>query len=307
MTSPQIYGLVGFPVKHSLSPLMHNAAFKALDIDAEYRLFEVAPDNLEDFLLKDIEIKDINGKSVRTADILGFNITLPHKVKAKEILERAFPFEEDAVQVQRDLFYVMLSGAVNTVTRENGKLGYFNTDAEGFLESLEKDLNFETKDKKVLVIGCGGAGRAVVAALSWRQQRIDEIYLTDINSEKVTYAKEHFNKFQKGRFNLEYIETEKIPEVIQKCDLLVNASPVGMNQEDGSVIDKKSLHKKLYIFDVVYNRETQLIKDAKSLGRPAVDGLGMLLYQGADAFGLWTGQKAPIEVMRKALREAINK
>ena len=155
-----IYGLIGYPVKHSLSPAIHNAAFKACGINAEYRLFEVKPEELEDFLLKDIPVKDVNGNSFSSQEIIGFNVTIPHKVRTREILESNFPFDKNANQQHRDLFYVMLSGAVNTVKRENGKLSYFNTDAEGFLKSLEGDLNFVTKDKKVLIIGCGGAGRS---------------------------------------------------------------------------------------------------------------------------------------------------
>jgi shikimate dehydrogenase len=310
----RIYGLIGYPVKHSLSPIMHNAAFENLkeqgkiDYDAEYRLFEVPPKRLEEFLLDpNAKFDDIDGNSIRAGAVLGFNITIPHKVKADQILEREFPFDRNAYMMNEDLYYVKLSGAVNTVKREGNK--YYNTDARGFLDSLKANWGFETKDKNVLLIGCGGAGRAIIAVLSWKKAQIKKIYIYDISKEAMKSAEEHFRPFDFVKDKLEYVqEKEIIPGMIKKCQLLVNASPVGMKEGDGSVIDKSLLHENLSVYDVVYSRQTQLIKDAESLpGRPVKNGLGMLLYQGVDAFELWTEQKAPVEVMRKALREATSK
>ncbi len=303
----KIYGLIGYPVKHSLSPAMHNAAFKHLNIDAEYRLFEIKPEALEMFLLKNIHVKDTEGNSFFSQDIVGFNITIPYKVRTKEILEREFSSNKNAPLILWDLHYVKVSGAVNTVRRADGKLEYFNTDAAGFLKSLKENLKFDTEKKKVLIIGCGGAGRAVIAALSWKQNKINKIFIYDVNKEALDSAKGHFSSFQYVMDKLEFILDKDIPRVIKDCQLIINASPVGMKEGDGSIVDKTQLHRNLSVYDVVYNRETQLIKDAKSLGLPAADGLGMLLYQGVDVFELWTGQKAPIEIMRQALIEAINK
>ena len=171
----KIYGVLGYPVKHSLSPVMHNAAFGHLKIDAEYKLFEVRPEALEDVLLGNISIKDTEGNEVYAGDISGFNITIPHKIKAKELLEKKFPFDQNAVLINIDLYYVKLSGAVNTVKREANILRYWNTDAPGFLKSLEVDLEFEPKGKNALLIGCGGAGRAIIAALSWGNVGIKKI------------------------------------------------------------------------------------------------------------------------------------
>ena len=306
----KIYGLIGYPVKHSLSPKMHNAAFKNLkeqgkiDYDAEYRLFEVPPERLEEFLLDpNAKFEDIEGNSFPAGDVLGFNITIPHKVKAREILEREFPFDKNAYMMSEDLYYVKLSGAVNTVKREGNK--YYNTDARGFLDSLKANWGFETKDKNVLLIGCGGAGRAIIAVLSWKQAQIKKIYIYDISKEAMKSAEEHFRPFDFVKDKLEFIAAEQISDRIKKSDLLVNASPIGMKEGDGSVVDKNLLHEDLYAYDVVYNRETQLIKDAKSLGLHFKDGLGMLLHQGAAAFEFWTGQEAPVEIMRKALEEEL--
>ncbi|MBU1871310.1 MAG: hypothetical protein KKH80_00700, partial [Candidatus Omnitrophica bacterium] len=175
--SKKIYGLIGCPVRHSFSPAMHNSAFKYLNINAEYRLFEVRPEELEPFLLDDISVKDINGNSVRAKDIGGFNITIPYKIKAKEILEREFPFDKNAPYRLRISHYVEVSGAINTVQRIGDNIEYYNTDALGFERSLAQDLNFDTYNKNTLVIGCGGAGRAVIAGLSWKQNRINKIYI----------------------------------------------------------------------------------------------------------------------------------
>ncbi|MFH0838566.1 MAG: shikimate dehydrogenase [Candidatus Omnitrophota bacterium] len=302
--SPQIYGILGYPITHSLSPAMHNAAFKALGIDAEYTLFEVKPEELERFLLEDSVVTDIKGTTCKSSDIAGLNITIPHKIKAKEILEKNFP-TDSSYPAQENFYYVTLSGAINTVKRMNRGWQYYNTDAHGFLRSLEGDLKFVTEDKKVLVIGCGGAGRAIIAALSWKNMQISKIYASDIRQEAMEAAKQHFGQFAHLENKLKFVVTEDIPEVIKECDLLVNASPVGMKKDDGSVVDKKLFHSNLFVYDVVYNRETALIKDAASQGLPGAGGLGMLLYQGVKAFELWTGKPAPVEKMRSALTEGL--
>ncbi|MBU4312394.1 MAG: shikimate dehydrogenase [Candidatus Omnitrophica bacterium] len=264
-----IYGIVGWPVKHSLSPAMHNTAFKALGIDAKYEKFEVKPEDLEDFLL--------NRK-----DVAGFNVTIPHKVKAKQILEK---------KGASDPGFVNLCGAINTVRRDNDKLYYTNTDVPGFLTSLKEDLKFDPKDKNILLIGCGGAGRAVMAGL---QESSSEIYAYD-ESEKAMESCKGFNK-------VKFISKQKIDRIIKGCHLLVNATPIGMKEGDSCPIDKNLLHKDLFVYDVVYNRETELVRAAEA---PAVNGLGMLLYQGAHAFEFWTGKKAPVDVMREELKKAI--
>lgn len=298
----RIYGLIGYPVKHSLSPAMHNAAFKALQIDAEYQLFEVKPEELNSFL-----------DSLAEKNIYGLNVTIPHKVRAREILEKKFPDDKDALlSGHQDSYYVKRSGAVNTINRRKDKLEYYNTDANGFLESLKADLEFIPKDKKVLLLGYGGAGRAIIAGLSWAQVGIRKIYISDISAETLNSAKKHFSHGSEYlRSRLEFISEEQIIDKIKDVDLLVNASPVGMKDGDPSVIDKELLRegkKSLCVYDVVYNRETQLVKDAKELfgDSRAVGGLGMLLYQGMRSFEIWTEQKAPQEVMQKALLKALD-
>lgn len=277
------YGVIGYPIKHSLSPAMHNAAFKKLGIEAEYKKFEVRPEGLEDFL-------------THRKDVKGFNITVPHKVRAKEILEKKFPTDDKSVQ---------LSGAINTVKRIGEKIEYYNTDVSGFRHSLESDLGFKTKGKTVLIIGCGGAGRAVITALVNPGCYIKKVYVYDVNEKAVDSIKKHFSDRK-----IEAVSKDKISEKIAKCQLLVNASSVGMKEGDGSIIDKGLLRKDLYVYDLVYNRTTQLVEDARAKEAPAENGRGMLAVQGAISFSLWIDGVKPIEVvgvMREELDKALER
>ncbi len=271
------YGLIGYPVKHSLSPAMHNAAFQACGINAEYKLFEVPPKDLEDFLFK-------------RKDIAGFTITIPHKVEALRLLKQT------TAQADAQVFLI---GAVNTLKRVEDKILYTNTDYQGFRRSLVDDLRFAPKNKKVLMLGCGGAGRAVSVALS-QEPKIKQVYIYEPNPQ---IAK---SSFELG-YQVNFIAQEDIAKVILDCQLLINASPVGMKPADQPVIDKDLLHKGLFVYDLVYNRETELIREAKTRCQAACGGVGMLLYQGALAWEFWAEQRAPVEVMRAALEEELRK
>jgi len=283
--SKKIYGLIGYPVKHSLSPAMHNAAFKAAGIDAQYQLFEVGSQDLRDFF--------INRK-----DVVGFNVTIPHKIKAREICEKEGASLDN---------FVKTTGAVNTVKRAKENLECFNTDAPGFAKSLKEELRFEAKNKEALLLGCGGAGRAVIAGLV--DSGIKKIYIYEKAFEVVQSAQKQFPESSEVYERVEFIKEENLSNTILQCQLLVNATFLGMKDNDPSPIDKNLLHKGLFVYDVVYNknRDTQLIQDAKSLNLPADSGLSMLLYQGVLAWGHWTGKDAPVEVMRQALKKAIRK
>ncbi|MDP8216889.1 MAG: shikimate dehydrogenase [Candidatus Kaelpia imicola] len=280
----QIYGLVGYPVKHSLSPSMHNAAFEYLGLNAEYRLFEVKPDDLEDFL-------------INRRDVLGFNVTVPYKVKAKEILGKELSIARDLSEAE---IAVSITSAINTVKREP-ELKLYNTDVLGFSRSLIEDLGFDKKDKKALVIGSGGAGRAVIAGLSEENNSASKIYIFEIDRDTAYSVSRHLFGIERLKGKFEFIEGLEIPSIIKECDLVVNATAVGMRDGDGVAIDLNLLHKGLSVYDVVYNRETALVKEARSLCISVSDGLGMLLYQGAAAFEIFTGEDAPVNIMREAL------
>lgn len=286
----KIFGLIGYPVKHSLSAFMHNAAFKALGINAEYKLFEIKPEELEDFL-----------SDLKKNNIYGLNVTIPHKITLVE-----------NKTIRTDLSGILAGvGAVNTIKREGNILHCFNTDVEGFVKSLIGDLKFNTAGKNVFILGCGGVARAIVTGLNTQGLGIKKIYMYDRNKDAIDSTKKHFDSLSNSgllNIQMDYIrDYNQVPDKIKDVHLLVNASPVGMKDGDSSIIDKKLLHKGLSVYDVVYNRKTQLVKDAQDLGIPAVGGLGMLLYQGMLSFKIWTGKIAPKEVMLKALLEALNK
>ncbi len=204
----KIYGLIGYPVKHSLSPAMHNAAFQALNIDAEYRLFEVPPQRLEEFLLNTDKIfEDTDGNSVRAGDILGFNITIPHKVPAL--------LKSTTIVTSHE---VILVGSVNTVKRDKntGKLYYYNTDTTGFMKSLQEDLKFDTRNKNVFIFGCGGAGRAIIAGLTCKGTNVKKIYIYDVNKDAMDSTKRHFDNFSDYmEGELEFITEAQILEKIE--------------------------------------------------------------------------------------------
>lgn len=277
------YGLVGHPVSHSLSPAMHDAAFKSAGIDAHYELFDVTPEALEGFLDDLSEYKKVSG----------LNVTIPYKINAKYYLEQKGSLDENAKRL----------GAVNTIkVAEDGGLCGFNTDGAGFYRSLVEDLKFEPEGKEIFILGAGGAARAIVMYLG---NGPEKIFVSDIDADKVKGIKEQYAKFYDAKKFVAVAEGE-FEDKLAHSGLLVNATPIGMKESDPSPVDKSLLRAGLRVYDLVYNRpQTKLVKDAKMAKCHAVTGLGMLLYQGAISFEIWTGKTAPVDVMRKALREAI--
>lgn len=273
----KIYGILGYPARHSLSPLMHNAAFRALKINAEYRIFEIAPQDLEDFI-----------HSFTEENIFGLNVTIPYK-------EKVIPF------LNKISSKAKLIGAVNTIKVLDNNLGGFNTDGEGFLKHLTKDLKFNPEGKKIVIIGAGGAAKAVLVYLNKKKPQRISIYDIDKAKQKalINHLKESFK-------NVEFRSAGSIEELnIEDCDLLINATPVGMKETDPNLVNEKLIHKNLLVYDLIYNpKETKLLKLAKQKGAYTSNGLGMLLYQGMLSFKIWTGKNAPREAMQKALLES---
>jgi len=277
MTSPKnIYGMIGHPVSHSLSPLMHNAAFSHLKISAEYKLFPLKEEELGAFF-----------KGLSRNNIFGLNVTVPYK-------EKVLPFLDNIS------YEAKLIAAVNTIRVASGKLEGFNTDGSGFLKHLTEDIGFNPEGRNIAVIGAGGASRAVTVYLSKAISKSVSIYDIDKNkvSSLVSYLKANFKQ-------TDIRAASSVKElVIDNCDLLINTTPVGMKDSDPCPVDAKSIHKGMLVYDLIYNpAETKLLKIAKDKGAKTSNGLGMLLYQGMIAFEIWTGKKAPREVMLKALME----
>lgn len=274
----KVVGLIGYPVSHSLSPLMHNTAFKKAGIDWIYAPFPVHPDSLEDAI-----------KGLAALGIIGVNVTIPHKENVIQYL--------DEISDEAELI-----GAVNTIkVRTDETLYGANTDAIGFRTALEKDGGFEIAGKKIAIIGAGGVAKAiaVVCALSGAEK----IILTDIVEEKCDAIIKIIKKANKKIKSAYYKSGDaELGQAIKGSDLIVNATPVGMRSNDGSPIPTAWLPDKGFVFDTIYNpTETPLLKSSKQKGLKTQNGILMLLYQGAAAFEIWTGIKPDIKVMKEAL------
>ncbi|MFH0791045.1 MAG: shikimate dehydrogenase [Candidatus Omnitrophota bacterium] len=274
MTSPRIYGLIGYPVQHSLSPLMHNAAFSYFKINAEYKLFSLKEQEIEVFL-----------RNLNKNNVSGLNVTVPYK-------EKVIPFIETISEEAG------LIGAVNTIKVINNKLEGSNTDGEGFLKHLTIDLKFSPAEKKIALIGAGGAARAITVYLC--KSKPKSITIFDVDKKKLSALISHL-KANFPQINLKPADSiERLQ--IEESDLLINAAPIGMKDTDPCLLDEKFIHKDLFVYDLIYNpQETKLLKLARQKDAKVSNGLGMLLYQGMLAFEIWTGQKAPKEIMQKAL------
>ena len=279
MTPQKIFGLIGYPVKHSLSPLMHNAAFSRLKIKAKYKLFPLEERQLKDFF-----------SGLKIKGICGLNVTIPHKEKVLEYIKSVS--EE-----------VRAIGASNTlVIDKSGKIKAHNTDCLGFIRHIKE---LKVKPKKVAIIGAGGAAKAVIFALI--KLKALEICIYDIDKFRALALVKRFNQLFPG---CRVGAVARIDELLlSDKDLLVNASPVGMKDVDPLLIEPGNLHKGLFVYDLIYNPdETKLLKAAKVAGCGFSNGLGMLLYQGVEALELWLKpKKAPVEVMRAALQKGVRK
>jgi len=273
-------GLFGYPVEHSLSPSMHNDGFAELGLNYLYLPFSIEPDNVGQAVA-----------GIRGLGISGINVTIPHKQAVMPHLDQ---LSEEAE----------LIGAVNTIENKEGTLIGHNTDGRGFIRSLKEETNFVAADKSVLLVGAGGAARAISFQLAL--EGIEKLFITDLEISK---AQELATEI-KNNTDVEVVTIgqEKIADIIAELDLLVDSTPVGMhpNVDVDPVVGADLMHQDLIVYDVVYNpQETVLLQAAKRAGATAVSGLGMLLYQGVIAFEIWTGEQAPVDVMREALQAGI--
>lgn len=273
------YAVLGHPVDHSLSPVMHNAAFRELQQDAAYLAFDVQPRDA--------------GAAITACGKMGFgglNITVPLKKLAIDAITEL----DTSAQ---------LMGVVNTVAfHDTAPVGY-NTDGYGFLEAIREAFGITPEDKSIYIAGAGGAGRAV--ALMCASEGATCIILADMDKARSRdVAKDITDRYQ-------HVEVKQgLPpetrDFIAAADLVIQATPLGLKAGDPSPIDAGDFRSGQYAFDLVYTcPETAFMKAARQAGADAANGLGMLLHQGARAFEIWTGLKAPIEVMRSTLESAV--
>ncbi len=276
--STKVYGIFGHPVEHSLSPVMHNSAFKALRLDCVYLAFDIQ--------MRDLETA---ARAIKSLGIAGVNITIPHKESMTFFLDKMSP-------------EATLTGAINTVKNENGKLTGYNTDVGGFLRAIKEDLGLNPKGLTVAVLGAGGASRAVVSALCMNE--VSRVFVINRTFEKAKKLASEFKKSFKD-VSIEAVSPEDSLEtenVLKISDLLVNATSAGMEGIEQIEIPLEHLPMQSMVYDLVYKpRETTLLKRAKELGHKVSGGLSMLLYQGAESFEIWTGETAPVEVMKRVI------
>lgn len=278
----KVVGLIGYPLGHTVSPAMHNAAFKKLGLDYEYIPFEVEPKDLSEAL-----------KGLRALHIAGFNVTIPHK-------ESIVPLLDEVLKLARVI------GAVNTVLNQDGKLIGYNTDGAGFIDSLKEDAKTDPKGKRAVVLGAGGASRAVSIMLA--ETGVESLTLTDIQEKKAKELSEYIGSHFKIACDSVEVNSKDLQRAIDRADILINSTPVGMhpNVDQSPLSENIKLHPELLVYDLVYNpSQTKLLKTAKASACKICSGLGMLVRQGALAFTIWTGEEAPVEVMWKAAKEAI--
>ncbi|NEO72537.1 shikimate dehydrogenase [Moorena sp. SIO3H5] len=278
----KLLGVIGDPVEHSLSPLMHNRAIASLDLDYVYLALPVKSADLKNAIA-----------GFEAIGLVGFSITIPHK-------QTIIPLLSEISTVAQGV------GAVNTVYRtDQGWIGT-NTDIEGFISPLQ-GYNRDWSQTTVVILGCGGAARAVVVGCA--ELGCTEIHVLGRNQEKL-------GKFQDSWINSDLAITihthpwEQLPELLAQANLLVNATPVGMYPKvEQSPVDQLAmarLPENAIAYDLIYTpNPTQFLRQAKEQGAIAIDGLEMLVQQGAAAFKMWLGQTPPVEIMRHALQEKL--
>ncbi|MDN5346850.1 MAG: shikimate dehydrogenase [Clostridia bacterium] len=278
----KLTGIIGYPVEHSFSPAMHNAAFVACGLNWVYLAFAVRKELLADALA-----------GVRGLGLVGINVTVPHKEEVLPLLDELDPL---AARI----------GAVNTVVNEGGRLKGYNTDAYGFLTSLREE-GFDPAGKKAVILGAGGAARAVAFGLAGAG--LGALVIANRSPER---ARELAAALKKNipALQVEWarLRPEEVAPALREADLLVQTTSVGMYPKiDVSPLEDYScLRPGLWVYDLVYNpRQTKFLKAARAAGCRTLDGLGMLVHQGAAAFRLWTGLQPPLEVMRQAVVERL--
>ena len=277
----KVCGIIGDPIGHTMSPLMHNAAFTKMGIDYLYVPFRVKKEELSQAIA-----------GMRALNIRGLNVTIPHKVAIMPLLDKLDGLAERI-------------GAVNTVVNDDGVLTGYNSDASGFLQALRAG-GVEPAGKKVVVLGAGGASRAISFTLAERGA-----HLVILNRQlEFAWAEELASQISQA-FEREVealkLDEENLSSVLAGANVLVNATSVGMSPDiHETPVPGKLLKSSLVVFDIVYNPlKTRLLREAEAVGAKTISGLDMFVWQGALPFELWTGLKAPVDLMREEVMKVL--
>lgn len=273
--------LLAHPAGHSLSPAMHNAAFKYLSIDARYEAVDVKNEHLAELV-----------QGLRDPNVYGANVTIPHKMAVMPMLDRLSKAAK-------------IIGAVNTIVNHNGELVGHNTDAAGFLQGLEDERVYLRK-KVAVMLGAGGAARAIAYALL--NSGVAKLWIYNRTPEKAAELVKEFAKVGSAAV----LKEEELPFIVRQAEILVNTTSVGM-EHNGKVPNESPLPEGLlpkqgFVCDIVYRpATTKLLRDAREANLKTQNGLPMLVHQGAEAFRLWTGQEPPPQVMMEAAKSVLEK
>jgi len=277
----KIFMLIGDPVEGTLSPAMMNSAFEELGLNHAYVAVRVPGKLLPDAI-----------SGCRAMDIAGLNVTIPHKIAVMSLLDE---LDESALTV----------GAVNTVKNIRGKLVGFNTDGRGAVRNLEEKAG-KIKGKKVLLLGSGGAARAIAFSVAEAGAKLTIANRTVSRARALAAETECKLGVRAESISIDRVNLKK---AIASTDILINATSVGMSPDAGkTLVDSGMMRRGLVVHDIVYKpARTRLLQEAKRSGAKAVEGLGMLVQQGALAFEIWTGKRAPVKVMEAAARDEIRR
>jgi shikimate dehydrogenase len=282
--TPIRLGVFGDPVEHSLSPQIQNAALEACKIQMEYARFQITANELEETM-----------QLMRTLDFVGVNLTAPHKIAAFAFADE---IEESAKRI----------GAINTIKIEKAKLRGYNTDGRGFARAIRQEFAVDLRDLRMMILGAGGAARAI--AFQCAKENCERLVIANRTVEKGQQLAEELRDYFAGprvlgpvaRLQAIPWEESSIRFQIAHLDLIVNATPLGLNRSDPSPIPGRLLAPHLMIYDTVYGgSRTAFVSAAVEAGARAANGLAMLVHQGALAFEIWFEREAPIGVMRTAL------
>jgi shikimate dehydrogenase len=272
----QLCGVLGNPVEHSLSPAIHNAAFQHLGLNYVYLAFRVE------------QVKEAVQGIRALGNLRGFSVTIPHKVSAMACLDT---IDDTAKHI----------GAINTIVKTDGTLTGYNTDASGALQAL-RQANTALAGKRILILGSGGAARAIAFGLALHERIAGMTILGIIDDERANLATD-LRRGTTVSIEENYLSEETLGRAIEQAQVLIHCTPLGMHPKvEHTCVPKNQLKTHLTVMDIVYNpRETRLLREAREVGCATIPGLEMFLNQAVAQFELWTGQSAPTNVMREIL------
>jgi len=277
---PDFIGLIGYPVKHSISPYFQQVALDYYHLDIRYQLWETSPEKLSSRIA-----------GLRKPQNRGANVTTPYKETVLPLL--------DEVDEQASLI-----GAVNTIAKRDDKLVGFNTDAYGFITALRREGEFKSEGVEAVILGAGGVARAVCFSLV--QNKVSSLTIMDGILDKSKALAEHINRYVaragwKTRIAVLPWQSVNSADTFKRCQLIVHCTTIGMKyspQQEQSPLSGDVIPEGILVYDLVFNpRVTPLLHSAQKAGADILGGLPMLVYQGAASFELWTGKKAPVDIM----------